>query len=74
MVTKALLVWLEAQPGKGDAVEDFLVWARLLVEKQTRHQTVVGSAVRRVDIWDHRRVPRRRGAANPFGGTGRPGA
>jgi quinol monooxygenase YgiN len=34
MATKALLVLLEAQPGKGDAVEDFLVWARLLVEKE----------------------------------------
>jgi len=34
MVTKALLVLLEAKPGKGDAVEDFLVWARLLVEKE----------------------------------------
>jgi quinol monooxygenase YgiN len=34
MVTKALLVRLEAQPGKADAVEDFLVWARLLVEKE----------------------------------------
>ena len=34
MVTKALLVRLEAQPGKEDAVEDFLVWARLLVEKE----------------------------------------
>jgi hypothetical protein len=34
MVTKALLVRLETQPGKGDAVEDFLVWARLLVEKE----------------------------------------
>jgi quinol monooxygenase YgiN len=34
MVTKALLVRLEAQPGKGDQVEDFLVWARQLVEKE----------------------------------------
>jgi quinol monooxygenase YgiN len=34
MVTKALLVRLEAHPGKGDAVEDFLVWARLHVEKE----------------------------------------
>jgi quinol monooxygenase YgiN len=34
MVTKALLVLLEAKPGKGDAVEDFLVWAGLLVEKE----------------------------------------
>jgi quinol monooxygenase YgiN len=34
MVTKALLVRLEAHPGKGDAVEDFLVWARLLVEEE----------------------------------------
>lgn len=33
MVTKALLVWLEAKPGKGDTVQDFLVWARLLAEK-----------------------------------------
>jgi quinol monooxygenase YgiN len=34
VVTKALLVRLEAHPGKGDAVEDFLVWARLLVDKE----------------------------------------
>src|ERR1700738_4831579 len=34
MVTKALLVRLEAQAGQGDAVEDFLVRARLLVEKE----------------------------------------
>jgi quinol monooxygenase YgiN len=34
MVTKALLVRLEAQPGKGEEVEDLLVWARLLVEKE----------------------------------------
>lgn len=34
MASKALLMLLEAQPGKGDAVEDFLVWARLLIEKE----------------------------------------
>ena len=34
MVTKALLVRLEAHPGQGDAVKDFLVWARLLVEEE----------------------------------------
>ena len=34
MVTKALLVWLEAKPGKGDTVADFLVWSRLLAEKE----------------------------------------
>src|SRR4051812_4990774 len=34
MLTKALLVRLEARPGKGDAVEDFLVWTRLLVEEE----------------------------------------
>ena len=34
MVTKALLVWLEAKPGKGDAVEDFLAWTRLLAERE----------------------------------------
>ncbi|UXA11043.1 antibiotic biosynthesis monooxygenase [Mycobacterium sp. SMC-8] len=36
MVSKALLVLLEAHPGKGDAVEDLLAWVRLLVEKEPR--------------------------------------
>ena len=34
MVTKALFLWLEAKPGKEDTVEDFLVWMRLLADKE----------------------------------------
>jgi quinol monooxygenase YgiN len=34
MATKALFVRLEAHPGEGDAVEDFLVWVWLLVEEE----------------------------------------
>jgi len=33
-VTKALFVWLEAKPGDGDRVEDFLVWVWMLAEKE----------------------------------------
>ncbi|CAN3128624.1 putative quinol monooxygenase [Mycobacterium sp. smrl_JER01] len=39
MATKALFVWIEAKPGDGDRVEDFLVWVRLLVEKESGTRT-----------------------------------
>lgn len=50
MVTKASLVRLEARPGKGYAVEDLLMSAQLLVEKEPgtkpRNQQRVNTSVR----------------------------
>lgn len=39
LVTKALFVRLEARPSTQDAVENFLVWARLLVAEEPGTET-----------------------------------